>query len=149
MPDKKTIMIESRSNPNPNAAKDTDAKFVEVTTYSNKDEVVSSPTPLNTISLLKVSIKIKQKFASKELSFSPSETMHMAEHLYLQGVLTYPRTETTKYSSTFDHLTPLKALELGKFAALATGLLKAGPIKTSVGEDKGDHPPITPTSKTP
>lgn len=37
--------------------------------------------------------------------------MHLAEKLYLSGVITYPRTETTAYAPSFD----LRGL-IGKFS---------------------------------
>jgi DNA topoisomerase-3 len=67
----------------------------------------------------------------------------------LQGFLTYPRTETTKYAPTFDFKAPLKQLEGGKLGKLAKQLISQGPLVSSGGHDAGDHPPITPTSKAP
>ena len=53
------------------------------------------PLGINTVQLLKV--------ASKSFGMSAQETMRVAEHLYLNGYTTYPRTESTDFSPNFDH----------------------------------------------
>jgi DNA topoisomerase-3 len=52
------------------------------------------PAGLNTVQMLRT--------ASSYLKMSPHETMMVAEKLYTMGYVTYPRTETTKYASSFD-----------------------------------------------
>ena len=39
--------------------------------------------------------------ASSQLHYSPAQTMRVAQELYEQGLITYMRTENTKYSETF------------------------------------------------
>lgn len=71
--------------------------------------------------------------------------MRVAEHLYLDGFITYPRTESTSYPSSFDFSEILKThksnSEWGNYAGK---ILKDGIEKPRDGIDKGDHPPITP-----
>jgi DNA topoisomerase III len=75
---------------------------------------------------------------------SSSETIKIAEHLYLRGFTTYPRTESTSFSENFDFNEVLKQQvghpEWGKYA---TKLLKTGINRPKRGVDAGDHPPIT------
>ena len=52
------------------------------------------PIGLNTVKMLKV--------GSKTFGMSAHETMKMAEHLYLRGFISYPRTESTTFSANFD-----------------------------------------------
>ena len=52
------------------------------------------PQGLNTVKLLKV--------GSQSFGLSAHDTMKIAEHLYLRGFTTYPRTESTTFSSNFN-----------------------------------------------
>ena len=81
--------------------------------------------------------------------------MIIAEHLYLNGYITYPRTESTSYPKTFEFGAIIQALrkyqkqEGNVIAEYALALDKEGITKPRAGYDAGDHPPITPTNKTP
>lgn len=98
----------------------------------------AKPQGLNTVKMLKV--------ASKTYGMSAHDTMHIAERLYLRGYITYPRTESTTYSTNFNFEEILQQHrshpEWGYYAAK---LLKGeGLSKPKKGVDAGDHPPITP-----
>ena len=68
-----------------------DCRVVDVT---QKEKTKARPLALNTVELLRM--------ASTGLSMSPATTMYMAERLYTQGYISYPRTETTSYPANFD-----------------------------------------------
>lgn len=114
------------------------------------------PPPLNTLSLLRA--------ASERLGIGPGDTMHYVERLYLNGLVSYPRTETSVYAPAFDLVGTLHLLATGAAewlpqaaevyrsaqaavapstdAALLGAALAA--CASSEGTDAGDHPPITP-----
>ncbi|CAJ1946564.1 unnamed protein product [Cylindrotheca closterium] len=103
---------------------------------------VSAPVGLNTVALLEA--------GSKALGMSPKKVMSVAEKLYSDGYISYPRTETTRYDPTgFDVRTTLrqhsKHGEWGKSVSylLRTKYSNHGSPPTR-GRDVGDHPPITP-----
>lgn len=52
------------------------------------------PQALDTIEL--------EKLGSRKLKISAKETMTVAEKLYTQGIISYPRTETNMFSSEID-----------------------------------------------
>lgn len=111
------------------------AKVVNVRTVKHKKD---PPVGLNTVQMLRV--------ASSYLKMSPHETMHVAEKLYTMGYITYPRTETTKYASSFD-----LGKAIGDFSNHPTfgkqiqSMLKNYRKPVLRGVDVGDHPPITPS----
>lgn len=97
------------------------------------------PRPLNTVEMLKM--------ASQVLGLGPDDALHVAESLYLKGILSYPRTETDRYPENFDLEETVRCmaspnLPWAQFAQqLATSGLTA---PREDGHDVGDHPPITP-----
>ncbi|CAN0870597.1 DNA topoisomerase 3-beta [Linum grandiflorum] len=113
-----------------------DGVFV-VTGITEENETKSRPHGLNTVNLLKV--------ASSALGFGPHHAMQLAERLYTQGFISYPRTESTAYPSSFDFRSTLGELvrnpTLGEYTR---SLLSEGYQKPKSGTDVGDHPPITP-----
>ncbi|ESW35784.1 hypothetical protein PHAVU_001G264300 [Phaseolus vulgaris] len=111
--------------------------LLEVTEISEKQETKSRPVGLNTVNLLKV--------ASSALGFGPQMAMQLAERLYTQGFISYPRTESTAYPPSFDFLGVLSAQKNNPtWGNYVQGLLTAGYQKPRLGTDVGDHPPITP-----
>jgi len=93
------------------------------------------------------------KHASSKLGIGPHHTMSIAERLYLSGYTTYPRTETTAYSSNFDFKSVVSTLKnyngSAEIKEYATALLESTIFNPKKGVDVGDHPPITPTSVAP
>lgn len=97
------------------------------------------PLPLNTVELLKL--------ASTRLKMSPHRVAQVAENLYTQGLISYPRTESSKYPSSFDMEAVLSELERTSTWSPVIKVFRKGNQLNKVrqgGVDKGDHPPITP-----
>lgn len=113
-----------------------DLKEATVESVSSKDNFRSKPVALNTVELM--------RSASAGLGIGPHVAMQIAEKLYTQGYISYPRTETTNYPTNFDLRGVLKTLEKsGEFGEDSRNILNdfQQPRK---GTDCGDHPPITP-----
>ena len=110
--------------------------FSSVESVTAKDSFKAKPLALNTVELM--------RSASSGLGIGPHIAMQIAEKLYVQGYISYPRTETTNYPQNFDLRGVLKTLERSnEFGEDARNILNdfQSPRK---GNDCGDHPPITP-----
>ncbi|XP_052821520.1 DNA topoisomerase 3-beta-1 isoform X2 [Octopus bimaculoides] len=102
-----------------------------------KEKTKSHPQALNTVEMLRI--------ASSALGMSPHHTMQIAERLYTQGYISYPRTETTHYPANFDLVGTLRQqTNSSQWGSYVKDLLKQGIQKPRKGHDAGDHPPITP-----
>uniref|UniRef100_A0A183BNJ8 DNA topoisomerase n=1 Tax=Globodera pallida TaxID=36090 RepID=A0A183BNJ8_GLOPA len=113
-----------------------------VSDMSSKEHWKKKPNALNTFELLRV--------CSSSLGLSPSQTMHLAQYVYIKGCISYPRTETSAYPDSFDFDAALRELKnMTKFRKFVCQLLSDGISKPNGGIDKGDHPPITPKRVTP
>ena len=116
-------------------------KCLKVKDLISENKTLPHPSALNTATMLKI--------ASSELKISPNKTMHLAENLYMDGYITYPRTETTKYSKTFDFKNNLKKFEnspiFGDDINELISEFDDNSLLDFEGIDMGDHPPITPS----
>nr|XP_015221342.1 PREDICTED: DNA topoisomerase 3-beta-1 [Lepisosteus oculatus] len=108
-----------------------------VESVTKKEKAKQRPLALNTVEMLRV--------ASSALGMGPQHTMQVAERLYTQGYISYPRTETTHYPENFDLKGTLRQQANNPFwADTVRALLSEGLNHPRKGSDAGDHPPITP-----
>ncbi|MBO4364765.1 MAG: DNA topoisomerase I [Eggerthellaceae bacterium] len=97
------------------------------------------PAPFNTTSLMAA--------ASAE-GISPARTMRLAESLYMDGFISYPRVDNTVYPSSLDLAETVKRLAGNPaYAPYCKQLLASGPLRATRGkQETTDHPPIHPTN---
>jgi DNA topoisomerase I len=117
---------------------------VAATTSPGKVAEISSkranrrpPAPFNTTSFAAE--------ASSRLSITPSRAMRIAEDLYMDGFISYPRTDNTVYPSSLPTRELVASLvRIPEFEAAAP--LLEGELKPTRGKKEStDHPPIYPT----
>jgi len=98
----------------------------------------SPPTPLNTSKALIL--------LTKHLRISANIAMRTMNALYLNKIISYPRTDTDVYKSDFNHGEILqKFTQHPQFKNYTFNLLKNKRLNPTKGKkDMGDHPPITP-----
>ncbi|XP_017778586.1 PREDICTED: DNA topoisomerase 3-beta-1 isoform X2 [Nicrophorus vespilloides] len=112
-------------------------KTAKVLSVISKEKSKVRPVALNTVELMRV--------ASSGLGMSPHHAMQIAEKLYIQGYISYPRTETTKYPENFDLMSVLKQQQnSSEWGTEVSEILANGMNRPKSGHDAGDHPPITP-----
>ncbi|XP_072168327.1 DNA topoisomerase 3-alpha-like [Diadema setosum] len=95
------------------------------------------PLPLDTVEL--------EKLAARKLKISAQQAMKIAEKLYTQGYISYPRTETNIFPKELN-LVPLieKQTQDPQWGAFAGGILQRGPTPRQGTKTDHAHPPIHP-----
>ena len=109
-----------------------------VTAITKKSRTQRPPAPFNTTSL--------QAAAAAE-GLSPARTMRLAESLYMDGLISYPRVDNTVYPDSLDLRATVKTLAgVPQYAPYCKGLLGQAQLHATRGKQfDTDHPPIYPT----
>ncbi|MEM4311936.1 MAG: DNA topoisomerase I [Nitrososphaerales archaeon] len=103
---------------------------------------ISPPTPFNTGDL--------QKEAYRLFGFSPSQTLSIAERLYLDALISYPRTSSQKLPPSINYERIMKSLAQLESYREDVSLLLKSQLKPNEGEkDDPAHPAIYPTGELP
>ena len=111
-----------------------------VTQVEEKSSTRPAPVPFNTTGFLS---------AAANIGISPSRAARLAEDLYTDGYISYPRTDNTVYPVSLDMREVLGTLtgveEVGPYAEK---LLASGELSPTRGKkETTDHPPIYPTGR--
>jgi len=84
--------------------------------------------------------------AASRLGLSAANAMRLAEDLYMNGYISYPRTDNTVYPKSLDLNAILDTLRGGVFDAdVAWVQQHRRPVPTRGKKESTDHPPIHPT----
>lgn len=112
-----------------------EAAVADVTTTRR---TVKPPTPFNTTAL--------QAAASAE-GIGPARAMRIAETLYMNGWISYPRVDNSVYPKSLDLRGLLKTLSgVPAYHSYADALLRQDSLTATRGaKETTDHPPIHPT----
>ena len=83
--------------------------------------------------------------ASSRLGITPSAAMRVAEDLYMDGFISYPRTDNTVYPRSLDTRELIASLVRVPAFSAAASLLEGELTPTRGKKETTDHPPIYPT----
>jgi DNA topoisomerase-1 len=104
---------------------------------SSRKNTRKPPTPYNTTAFT--------TDASSRLGITPANAMRIAEDLYMDGFISYPRTDNTVYPSSLNTRELVTSLvRIPDFSA-AQSLLDGELTATRGRKETTDHPPIHPT----
>uniref|UniRef100_A0A182Q5W4 DNA topoisomerase n=1 Tax=Anopheles farauti TaxID=69004 RepID=A0A182Q5W4_9DIPT len=111
---------------------------VKVVNVTQKPKNKWRPTPMDTVEL--------EKLGSRKLKLNAKQVMTIAEKLYTQGIISYPRTETNMFTGDMK-LAPLVQAQVGsdQWGAFAEKVLQWGVNPRNGKKSDQAHPPIHPT----
>ncbi|MCS7118887.1 MAG: DNA topoisomerase I [Archaeoglobaceae archaeon] len=108
-----------------------------VKNFDVKRKSDAKPTPFNTTEFLREASNF----------MSPHLAMNIAENLYINGYISYPRTDNTVYPKSLELVKIIEAFLDSDFAKEARIVLSQKTIEPSRGKkETADHPPIYPTA---
>jgi DNA topoisomerase-1 len=106
---------------------------------SSRRNTRKPPTPYNTTAFT--------TDASSRLGITPASAMRIAEDLYMDGFISYPRTDNTVYPRSLNTRELVSSLaRIDDFSAARSLLEQPGALTPTRGKkETTDHPPIYPT----
>ncbi len=108
-----------------------------VTDVKERERNDRAPAPFDTTTFI---------VAASRLGLSAANAMRLAEDLYVNGYISYPRTDNTVYPKSLSLDAILGTLRGGTFDADVTWVQKnRRPVPTRGKKETTDHPPIHPT----
>ncbi|XP_074647309.1 DNA topoisomerase 3-alpha-like [Tubulanus polymorphus] len=115
-----------------------ESPIATVTDIKTKSKSKWRPVALDTVEM--------EKLGSRKLRINAKETMRIAEKLYTEGYISYPRTETNIFPKELD-LNNLIQQQVNdpNWGGFAAALLETGPNPRNGTKTDNAHPPIHPT----
>src|SRR5512137_2810679 len=107
-----------------------------IKSIETKPRIDKPPAPFDTTSFIS---------AASGIGFSAANAMRLAEWLYINGFISYPRTDNTVYPPSVDLVALTRLFLKGAFSSEAERLLKGKMQPTRGKRSTTDHPPIYPT----
>ena len=116
------------------------ARKALVASIEKKTRKINPPAPFNTTSLMA---------AAAAEGISPARTMRIAESLYMDGYISYPRVDNTVYPASLNLADVVRTISGNPaYAEHCRKLLSKGTLTATRGnKETTDHPPIYPTAK--
>jgi DNA topoisomerase-1 len=112
----------------------------KLTQIEKGKKIDQTPIPFNTTGFIN---------AANSIGLSPVKAMRIAESLYTNGYISYPRTDNTVYPDTLDLRAQIEIFKDGFFGKYANALLEKVELIPMKGKkETTDHPPIYPASLT-
>ena len=113
-------------------------KTGKVVDYKKEPRVEYPPIPFSTTEFIR---------AAAGIGFSAANAMRVAENLYVNGWISYPRTDNTVYPASLNIRDLIEQFASGEFGKYAQRLLEQGTFKPTRGKkETTDHPPIYPVA---
>lgn len=110
--------------------------YLSVKSFNKSVVEEKKPIPFNTTEFLKEASKFMK----------PDKAMAIAENLYMEGYISYPRTDNTVYPKTIDLEKLVRMFMRSEFGEFAEFVLKHGVEPSRGKKETKDHPPIHPTA---
>ncbi|RUM35274.1 MAG: DNA topoisomerase I, partial [Archaeoglobus sp.] len=107
-----------------------------VKSFERKEKAEKKPTPFNTTEFLREASRF----------MSPAKAMSVAEELYMEGYISYPRTDNTVYPPTLNLKSIVSMFVGSEFDEEAKTVLHSKMVPSKGKKKSEDHPPIYPTA---
>ena len=116
-------------------------EIARVKSVEKKRLEIRPPSPFNTTEFLR---------SASMLGYQPQIAMSIAEKLYMNGLVSYPRTDNTVYPTSIGIKSILESFKKSaEFGEIADSILKQKKITPTQGKKRAtDHPPIYPVEVT-